>query len=89
MSKAEKRGPPRHGQIKVAVLPAHHARKHLKMMVETSNVTRDYGGHSGQGQVSGGSFTGSGMTGGASGADYESSSQDSVGDADSTGSTGY
>jgi hypothetical protein len=56
---------------------------HLKEHVASTNATADYGGHGTA--ASQGAFS----PGGASGADYETSSQDTVGDADSGGASGY
>jgi hypothetical protein len=93
-------GPPKHGQISVSEMKISHAKKHLASMVENAkqmasyhgtdpnNQTTDYGSH-GTGYSSQGGFTGSGMSGGAAGADYQTTSADSVGDADSAGAAGY
>ncbi len=90
MSNAEKRGPARYGQIKLgAGMKPVHARKHLKMMETTSNLTKDYGAHCGAGQASQGGFTGSGMSDGASGGDYSTNNAGNTGDCDSAGATGY
>jgi hypothetical protein len=52
-------------------------------------VAKDYGAR-GDIQSSQGGFTGSGMSGGASGAaDYSTTNAGKVGDCDSTGSSGY
>ncbi|MFZ0201991.1 MAG: hypothetical protein WAL05_22555 [Candidatus Sulfotelmatobacter sp.] len=56
--------------------------------VEHANTTKDYGGH-GIGFSTGGGLTGSGMSGGADGADYETESIGDTPDADSAGPTGY
>ncbi len=74
--------PPRHGQMVVSGgagggMKREHARQHLAMMVETTNTTRDYGAH-GTGFSSQGSLTPSG----SSGADYQTTGADSVGDCD-------
>lgn len=73
----------RHGVIKTSTLPKLHAKRHLRMMVDSANEVKDYGGH--------GCFSPQGAMaqGGAAGADYQTSSADSVGDADSAGATGY
>jgi hypothetical protein len=79
--------PPRHGRI-IAGAPgamtATHLRKHLAELTAHVNDVRDYGCHgtgfSGQGAMS---------PGAASGADYQTTSAESMGDADSAGPTGY
>jgi hypothetical protein len=75
--------PPKHGVIKVSKMKVAHAKQHLAMMTDHAQIARDYGGH--------GCFSPQGAfsPGGAAGADYQTSSADSVGDADSTGATGY
>jgi hypothetical protein len=78
--------PPKHGQIKVATMPAKHAKAHLDMMTEGAAEMRDYhtGGVTGQGAQ--GSFA----PGGASaGADYTTTSTGNTGDADSGGPSGW
>jgi len=82
--------PVTHGQVHV---PDHHPRRdeltrqlsdHLRQHIEHANTTADYGGH-GTGFSSSGSFS----PGGASGADYETTSVGDTPDADSQGPTGY
>jgi hypothetical protein len=75
--------PPKHGVIRVATMKVEHAKKHLAAMTDHAQIAADDGGH-GIGQSSQGIFTGSGMSGGASGADYETTSVGSTPDADST-----
>jgi hypothetical protein len=78
--------PPRHGQIKVATMKPEHMKQHLAQMTASASEVADY--HRG-GEVTG-QFSGGAMSpGGASSANYQTSSADSVGDADSQGSTGY
>ncbi len=75
--------PPKHGQIKLgAGMKIEHAKKHLAMMTEGAAEVRDYGGHDVTGQASQGAMS----QGGASGADYATSSVDSD---DSGGPAGY
>lgn len=70
--------PPRHGQIKVSTLKVEHAKKHLRQMTADASQVRDY--HTGgvTGQSSQGAFEGA-----SSGADYQTTSTGTVGDADS------
>jgi hypothetical protein len=88
---------PKHGVIKIWTLKPAHAKAHLAAStaamddvvryhrgVDANNQTKDFGAH-GTGYSSQGSF----QQGGAAGADYQTSSADSVGDCDSTGATGY
>jgi len=82
------KGPPRHGVIKVTTLPHQHAKRHLAAMTAAMSEVKDYGGH-GIGESSGGDFTGSGMSGGASGADYTTTPTGNTGDADSGNPSGY
>jgi hypothetical protein len=72
------RQPPRHGVIHVNSLKPAHARQHLATITANMAEVKDYGSH-GTGFSSQGGF----QQGGASGADYETSSADNVGDADS------
>ena len=58
--------------------------KHLASMVQHANTAKDYGSH-GTGFSSGGSFS----PGGASGADYQTTSVNDTRDGDSQGPTGY
>jgi len=78
--------PTRHGRV-IAGAPgamtATHLRKHLAELTAHANEVRDYGCHG-----TGFSSQGAMSTGGASGADYQTTSADS-GDSDSTGPTGY
>jgi hypothetical protein len=76
---------PRHGVIRVSTLKPEHARQHLAAMVSSAAEVRDYGGHEVTGQNSQGAM----RQGGASGADYQTSSADNVGDADSGGASDY
>jgi transcription elongation factor len=82
---ARKAQPPKHGDISVSEMPLKHMRKHLRQMTADASQVRDYhtGGVTGQGSQ--GSF----QQGGASGADYQTTSTGSVGDADSGGASGY
>jgi hypothetical protein len=79
--------PPRHGRV-IAGAPggmtATHLRKHLSELTAHANEVRDYGCH-GTGFSSQGAMT----PGGASGADYQTTSADSAGGSDSAGPTGY
>jgi hypothetical protein len=77
--------PPRHGQISVNTLKVAHAKAHVAMMTASAGEVANYGGHSVTGQGSQGGMS----PGGASGADYQTTSTGNTGDADSTGSTGY
>jgi hypothetical protein len=61
-----------------------HMRKHLAELTAQANEVRDYGCHG-----TGFSSQGAMSAGGASGADYQTTSADSVGDSDSAGPTGY
>jgi len=78
-----------HGQVKSSKgqhsIPEDTLRTHLAEHMDSLNTTKDYGGHGDIAQNSQGGFTGSGMSDGAVGADYQTSSADSVGDADSQG----
>lgn len=78
--------PPKHGQIKLgAGMKPVHARRHMRMMETTSNLTKDYGSHAGSGQTSQGAMS----PGGSSSADYQTSNQGNTGDCDSGGPSGY
>ena len=81
--------PARHGQIKTSTWKVEHAKKHLSSITASMNEVKDYGSHGDIGQSSCGGFTGSGMSGGAAGADYETESVGDTPDADSQGPTGY
>ena len=72
--------PPKHGQIKVATMPAKHAKAHLDMMTEGAAEMHNYhtGGVTGQGAQ--GAFAPL-----PSGADYSTTSTGNTGDADSGG----
>jgi hypothetical protein len=77
---------PRHGRV-IAGAPgamtAKHLRKHLAELTAHVNEVKDYGGHGtacSQGALS---------PGGASGADYQTTSVGDTPDADSAGATGY
>jgi hypothetical protein len=83
-SSSRKPQPPTHGQIIVSTMKPEHARRHLAAMVSHANEVKDYGSH-GTSFSSQGAFS----TGGASGADYQTSSTGNTGDADSMGPTGY
>ncbi|MGA7770461.1 MAG: hypothetical protein WCA27_30035 [Candidatus Sulfotelmatobacter sp.] len=72
--------PPRHGAISVTTMPKRHAKKHLAAMTASMSEVKDYGSH-GTGFSSQGSFA----SGGASGADYQTTSTGNTGDADSGG----
>lgn len=61
-----------------------HARTHLAAMVSHANEVKDYGAH-GTHCSSQGAFS----SGGAAGADYQTTSTGNTGDADSQGPTGY
>jgi hypothetical protein len=65
-------------------MTAQHLKTHLAELTANADDVRDYGGHSATGFSSQGAMS----PGGASGADYETSSADSAGDADSAGPTG-
>lgn len=78
-------GLPKHGQIKVSTMKVSHAKAHLTLMTQGAAEVRDYGGHAATGCSSHGAMS----PGGASGADYQTSSADNTGDSDSTGPTGY
>lgn len=80
--------PPRHGVIQVSTMKPKHMKQHLDLMTEHLQIAKDYGAH-GAGYSSGGGLIGSGMSGGASGADYTTTNEGLVGDSDSTGPTGY
>ena len=82
--------PPEHGVIKTNRWKAEHAKKHLASMTASMSEVKDYGSHGDIGQSSQGGFTGSGMSGGASGsAEYETTSTGNTGDCDSGGPSGY
>jgi hypothetical protein len=72
--------PPKYGQISVNTMKVSHAKRHLAELTASASEVADYGGHSVTGQASGGSFA----SGGA-GADYQTTSTGTVGDADSGG----
>jgi hypothetical protein len=78
--------PPRHGRV-IAGAPgamtALHLRRHLAELTSHANEVRDYGCHG-----TGFSSEGGMSPGGASGADYQTTSADSAGDSDSGGPTG-
>jgi hypothetical protein len=76
--------PPTHGKIAVSTLPKQHAKKHLAAMTASMNEVHDYGAH-GEGQSSRGSFA----SGGASGADYSTTSTGGNGDTDCVGPSEY
>jgi len=81
--------PPKHGDIRVATLSLRHAKRHLAAMTASMAQVKDYGAH-GIGESGAGDFTGSGMSGGASGnADYTTTSTGNTGDADSGNPSGY
>ena len=65
---------PQHGVIKTKTWKREHAKRHLSAMTASMNEVHDYGSHGDIGQSSEGGFTGSGMSGGASGADYSTTS---------------
>jgi hypothetical protein len=76
--------PPKHGQIRISTMRPEHAKKHLAEMTASMSEVHDYGAH-GTGFSSQGGF----QSGGASGADYETTSTGNTGDADSGGPTGF
>jgi hypothetical protein len=80
--------PPRHGVIKTSTMKPAHMKQHLDLMTEHLQITKDYGSH-GIAYSSQGGLTGSGMSGGAGGADYTTTNEGLVGDSDSQGPTGY
>lgn len=84
MSRTTKPQPPVHGVIKVSTLKIERAKAHLAQMTQGAADVRYYGGH-GARFSSGGALS----PGGASGSDYQTTSADSIGDADSQGPTGY
>jgi len=73
--------PPRHGEIRVAGMKINHAKKHLRMISDSTAEVSRYGGHeavcSSEGEFA---------PGGAAGADYETSSNDTP-DTDFTGTS--
>ena len=73
--------PPRHGQIRISTMRPEHAKKHLADMTASMSEVHDYGSH-------GTGFSSQGGFAPAAGADYTTSSADSVGDVDSGGPTG-
>ena len=79
--------PQRHGRV-IAGAPggmtAKHLRKHLTELTAHANEVRDYGCHG-----TGFSSQGAMSPGGASGADYQTTSVGDTPDADSAGPTGY
>jgi hypothetical protein len=78
---------PKHGIIRLGgpnAMKVHHAKRHLAAMTASMSEVHDYGNH-GTGFSSEGSFS----SGGASGADYETTSIGNTGDSDSMGATGY
>jgi len=79
--------PPRHGRVIAGAsgaMTATHLRQHLAELTAHANDVRDYGCHG-----TGFSSQGAMSPGGASGADYQTSSADATGDSDSAGATGY
>jgi hypothetical protein len=79
MSRTTKAQPPKHGQIRLGGgMKREHAKRHLSLMVKHASAVAAYHGpnlvSSDAGQSSGGGFTGSGMSGGAAGADYVTTS---------------
>ena len=84
-SNGSKSQPPRHGVIRVSTMKVEHAKQHLSTMTASATEVRDYGGHAATGFGSQGAMS----PGGASGADYETTSVGDTPDADSTGATGY
>jgi hypothetical protein len=91
-----KSNPPAHGQIATAQMPRAHAKQHLSEMTRHATAMKEYNGHGGGpetdirlpgdiGQSSQGGF----QQGGASGANYETTSVGDTPDADSQGPTGF
>lgn len=79
-------GPPRHGRIIAGAqgrMTATHVKKHLAELTASAAEVRDYGGHSATGYSSQGAFA----QGGATGADYQTTSVGAP-DADSALGTG-
>ena len=63
-------------------------KKHLAQLTRHALEVKSYGGHPGF-EVTGQSSQGAFSPGGASGADYQTTSAGNTGDADSQGPTGY
>ena len=79
--------PLRHGRVIAGAqgaMTAAHLREHLNELTAHVNEVKDYGCHG-----TGFSSQGAMSPGGASGADYQTTSADSAGDSDSAGATGY
>jgi hypothetical protein len=75
----------RHGLIRVTTLKPEHARQHLAAMTTSAAEVRDYN----TGGVTGQNSQGAPSQGGASGADYQTTSTGNTGDADSGGASDY
>jgi hypothetical protein len=88
MSKQKMPQPPRHGRVISSAgqhsMPVKHLQQHLSELTAHVHEAAQYSGYEVTGQSSQGGFA----TGGASGADYQTSSADSVRDADSGGPSG-
>jgi hypothetical protein len=84
-SNGSKSQPPRHGVIRVSTMKVEHAKQYLSTMTASATEVRDCGEHAATGFGSQGAMS----PGGASGADYETTSVGDTPDSDSKGATGY
>lgn len=75
----------KHGVVRTTTWKPAHAKAHLSKMVASASEVRDYHTGGATGQNSQGSFS----SGGAEGADYQTSSTGTTGDSDSQGATEY
>ena len=90
MEKQDLPKPPKHGVIKTNTCKAEHAKQHLANMKASMNEVKSYHNPGDIGYASQSGFTGSGMSGGASGsAEYETTSTGNTGDCYSGGPSGY
>ena len=89
MSKEKMPEPPKHGRVISSAgqhsMPVKHLQRHLSELTAHVREAAQYSGYEVTGQSSQGGFA----TGGASGADYQTSSTGNTGDSDSQGPTGY
>jgi hypothetical protein len=83
--------PPKHGRVTAGApgqMGREHLKKHLAQLTQHTKEVQAYGGHPGF-EVTGQSSQGGFATGGASGADYQTTSVGNTGDSDSGGPSGY
>jgi hypothetical protein len=69
-------------------MPAKGLKAHLAQLTQHAKEVKNYGGHPGF-EVTGQSLQGAMSPGGASGADYQTTSTGNTGDSDSGGPSGY